>query len=209
MSNTPSEHPNDVLSDPSRDFYLPSTRLHQRIEQSAIYADIQFDSIGEPDNAILLTSQCDIGFASSNELVLLARVISLEEFILYYLMEKNSYSEEEALGTKPVTVPKKRREMVINNLLSSYMKNDTFQYYFIPALNGVLEPSMITFDVVQCKRVESLQSVKKIAVPVSPFREAIPTRYSAYIGRIGTPSLDKSYLRKVVEDGCLVVDAVE
>lgn len=205
MTIDPSEHPAEILRNPPDEFYIPDA--HGRIEQSAIYTGVSFSAIGEKDNAIVLTSQCDIQGSSANEFVLLARVISLEEFILFYLVEQNNYTEEEALGERAIESGKKKtRKTIISNLMSSYMKNQVFQYYFIPALNGVLEPSMITFDVTQCISIGNLETHSKVAVPRSPFREAVPSHYSAYIGRIGTPRLDKDYLKSVVESGCKIVD---
>lgn len=203
MTIAPSEHPAEVLANPPEEFYFP--KRHDNIEQSAIYKDVHFSVIEEQDNAIVLTSQCDIEGSSPSKYVLVARVITVEEFILLYL-HQNGYTDEEALGESAVRKEKKKRQGIINNLMSSYMKNDTFQYFFIPALKDILEPSMITFDVTQCISIQNIEAQAKMAVPRSPFREAIPSHYSAYIGRIGTPPLDKEYLKSVVESGCKIVD---
>ena len=205
MSATPSEHPLSIVENVRELVYL--TDFHDQIEQSAIYEDVHFSSVGEKDFAIVLTSQCDIQGHSPNNYVLVARIVPVGEVFVYWLVEKNQYTEDEALGRIPVAKEKKRRSSLVKEFANTYLRNETFAYFFLPEIESKMDPSLICFEITECMILSKLQQHEKVAVLRSPFREAVPSHYSAYIGRTGTPSFDKRYLQEVVNHHCKVQDS--
>lgn len=202
MIALPSEHSSEAVDEDRIQFYLDD--FDQRAEQSAIYDGISFRAVGEIDNGIVLTPQCDIGDAGY---VLLARIVSVGEIFLYWLVEKNRYTDEEAMGHVAVAKDKKKRRALVKNFSDSYLKNETFGYYYLPAIEDLTQDSLVAFEITECLGVEELKKYKKIAVLKSPFREAVPSHFSGYIGRIGTPRFDVEVLRAAVDSQCRIIDS--
>jgi hypothetical protein len=200
MILTPSEHPHLIIKDPPREFYI--SPLHSEVEQSAIYQEVNFDCIREKCLGIVLTSQCDISFSHPLAYILLARIAPVLEIYFLWLIENKKISDTE--------IEKAREEendgMILKyakDFTNSYLKNKKYQYHFLPALPDYFDDSLVCFDLTTCVKRRDLKSDNKICVLQSPFREAVPTRYSAYAGRIGTADLDEKYLSGLIEKNWL------
>lgn len=202
MTPNPSEHPASSSSDALHSFYL--NNFHNNVEQSAIYRDVHFSSVNESDFAIVLTSQCDIQEHRPNNYVLLARIVPIGEVFVFWLIEKYGYTDDEATGKVSVQNGKAQRKSLAKVFADSYLRNETFAYHYLPKNESVLPPSLICFEITECISISNLLKHKKVAVPHSPYREAIPAHFSAYIGRIGTPPNDKESLRKIVYVSCKI-----
>lgn len=198
----PSEHPTEILQNPSGEVYLPD--FHEHVEQSAIYEKIRFTAVGEEDAGIVLTSQCDIQDSDESSYVLVARITSVGELLLYWLVEKNKYTEAQALGKEAIPKDRKQRNSLVKDFTEAYLKNKTFQYHFLPEIPEKMKASLICFDITQCMTVKELTALNKVAVLKSPFRESVPAHFSAFIGRIGTPAIDHDYLIEVVSKQCSI-----
>lgn len=204
MIDGPSEHPNLIVKDPLKEVY--KTDAHQEVEQSAIYANVYFHAIEENGLGIVLTSQCDITGNTDDNKVLLARVAPVLEIFGWWLFTKCDYTMDEIEGKVPIRQDMRKRKNVFNDFIENYLKNNTFQYYFIPKFNGKFGHSFICFDITECLSVDSLKETDKVCVLRSPFRETVPTRFSAYIGRIGTALFDDDYLFKLLDQDCKMID---
>lgn len=208
MIKGPSEHPNLVVENPSQETYLTPTNktFHKEVEQSAIYSDIEFHCLKEKSNGLILTSECDILHHTRDNYVLMARTCPVGEIFFYWLFTSKGYPEEEIAGKKPIGAELPKRKKIISEFTELYLKNKTFAYYFVPGCNGVLEPSFICFEITQSLPIKSLVPENKLCVLLSPFREAVPAHFSAYIGRVGTPSYKDSYLKELVDGICKMKD---
>jgi hypothetical protein len=203
MNLVPSEYPNLDITNAETQVYMSDG--HGAVEQSAIYKDVSFHCLGETSLGIVLTAQCDIARAKPASYLLLARLTSVERMFSYWAIEEKRLSEEEVDGSAAIATGKLRKNL-IREFVSKYMENKTFQYYYLPALPGKIPASLICCDVTVCVAVKSLQSQDKLCVLRSPFREAVPAYYAAYIGRVGTPQHQPDSLTSVVESICKVQD---
>lgn len=200
MILTPSEHPNLIIKEPSKEFYISPGHLDA--EQSAIYGDIEFHCIGERSLGIVLSSQCDISFSQPLTYILLSRIAPVLEIYLLWLMEKKKIPDHEIEKARE----EKNDQMILkysDDFTNSYLKNKKYQYHFLPELPKHFQNSLICFDLVTCVKRQELRSEKKICVLKSPFREEVPSRYSCYAGRIGTADFEESHLAEVVEKSWL------
>ena len=130
--------------------------------------------------------------------------------LLTLLLYKNGYTGKEIRGEIAIISGqfKKKRETWVQKFKNDYLSNNTHAFYFLPKLNTTLEePSLVNFEVTSCVRGTDLEKLKKICVLKSPFREAVPAKYAAYIGRIGTPSCNESYLSQVASSVCKLRDS--
>lgn len=203
MNQGPSENLDLVMTIPSDSIYRNS--IHDKVEQSAIYSNILFQSIPEKSNGIVLTCQCDFIGDNKTDYVLLARVADLEMFF-YYWLSLNRYPGKVIAGEKPIPEKLKNRDNILQMFVNRYMMNKTYGYYFLPKLNNKLSNSLITFDTTTCISVDKLKPGNKICVLKSPFRECVPAKYGAFIGRIGTPDYPKKFLRDIADSICKLRD---
>ncbi len=200
---TPTEHPLQIVENVTDQVY--KTEANRFVEQSAVYSKVPFGALdNEECHGIVLTAQCDIEDYASSNYVLLARVAPIGEIFGHWLLTKNRYSEAEILGEVPVGDNKPQRKSVCHEFVSKYLNNKTFQYYFLPALADSLPPSFACFEITQCMRIGQIEQLEKVCVLRSPFREAVPSYYSACIGRVGTPVFTKEYLRQTLDAICRI-----
>jgi len=202
MNRLPSEYPFEFVEDVAQQVY--KSDYGPQVEQSAIFEGVHFDSIAESNLGIVLTSHCDIQRYSDSSYVLLARLAPVKEVFAYWLITDHDYSEEEALGEMPVAKGKKTRKEVCRIFLNSYLRNRTFRYFFLPELQGILDGSLICFEITTCIRLSRLSDLRKVCVLRSPFREAVAAHYSAYMGRVGTPALKEDVLHGCIESICRI-----
>lgn len=203
MTLLPSEHATEIVSNPSSDLYLST--FHPHVEQSAIYRGILFTAVDEKDFGIVLTSQCDIQNNTANNHLLVARIVPVGEFFAYWVHTKNGYTVDEAYGKALPPKDKPQRGRLVREFADNYLKNQTMGYHFLPEIKEIMKGSLICFDITECMMIKDIASQEKIAVLKSPFRESVPAHYSAYAGRIGTPAIERKYLRTVVDDQCTIL----
>lgn len=204
MNTTPSQYPSPTVSNLADQVYMQPS--HGTVEQSAIYENVHFTSVDENCHAIVLTSQCDIQTADPSSYILIARIAPVACIFNWWLITQNGYTDEEVQGNVRTGGNKKKRKNVTKDFAGSYMRNQTFAYYFLPEIESRMPASFVCCDITECVRKDELEHHNKIAVLRSPFREAVPTHFAAYIGRIGTPSFGTDYLLAEVERVCKLQD---
>ena len=186
VTRTPSEHSQQYIESVADQVY--KLDVNEFAEQSAIYRDVPFNVLGDIKSlGIVLTAQCDIERWSGANYVLVARMAPVAAIFGYWLKTKMKYSEPEIMGEVPVAAEKSKRRKVCEAFIDKYMGNKTFQYYFLPGLNGHIDASFVCCEITQCVQIKHIEQLEKVCVLRSPFREAVPSYYSAFIGRIGTP----------------------
>ncbi len=198
----PSEHPKQIIVPPFDEVYLtPSDpKFLPETEQSAIYDDIHFNCLSENCKGIILTSECDLVQGSPDDYVLVARICPIGLIWAWWLKTKKDYSDNEIIGEEPLS--RGKRKDILEEFSKYYINNRTHQYHFLPENSGAIDASFICFELTECMQVKNFDPSKKICVLKSPFREAVPTRYSAYIGRIGTSAIDNSYKKTALDSVC-------
>ena len=196
MRRLPSEHFYEIVSNPSEEIF--NVRCNEWVEQSAIYSNIYFRCLNMRWPGIVLTSQCDIEDAERGTFVLLALITSVE-FLFHIYLDLSGYTDKEITGIEPIASGKKKRKEILNNFKSSYLEGKAKGYYYLPLPIEGLEHSCIHFDTTQCLSLGRLESQKKECVLRSPFREAIPAKFAAYIGRIGTARFEDDYFSDIMD----------
>lgn len=204
MTGTPSEHPEVSVTDAEKQVFFAES--HDKVEQSAIYSDIHFHCINEKSPGIVLTSQCDIQRSEPNNYVLLARLVPVAEVFTYWLVTKHGYSEEVVFGEEPIPPGKSQRKSIIKEFTDIYLKNKTVAYYYLPAFRTSLSDSFVCCEITVCVAIKELDTKQKLCVLRSPFREAVPSFYSAYIGRIGTAQHKVEALYGILDKACKLRD---
>ena len=73
--------------------------------------------------------------------------------------------------------------------LSDLQKQKLPRFHWLIAADGVGHPLVLDFQNVTSLPMGDLEPLEKVAVLRSPFREEVPARYAAYMGRVGTPDV--------------------
>lgn len=203
---TPSEHPLQYVVNVADQVYKVDAEPY--VEQSAIYQDVpfvaqeRFKSLG-----IVLSAQCDIERFTDNSYLLVARIQPIAGAFGLWLEEEKGYTEAEILGDTPVDPVKKKRRRVCEKFAKTYLRNKVVKYYFLPELLGVVDASFVCCEITQCIQVKEIEKLKKVCVLRSPFREAVPAHYAAYIGRVGTPVFKKDDLLATLDTICKIQES--
>lgn len=205
MNALPSQHSFETITHPVNQVY--NFNCHGQIEQSAIYLNVSFECVNENSPAIILSSQCDLMPHSPQSYILLARLVPVAEIFLYWLESMNDYSEDEIFGNIPIASNKKKRKGIILDFCKMYLRGHTFGYYYLPEIEGKIEHSLVCFEITKCVSMQEIDDKEKLCVLKSPFREAVPARFAAYMGRIGTPQYQEEYLRTLMDNICQMKDS--
>jgi len=73
------------------------------------------------------------------------------------------------------------------------------RYHWLPPLVGSKRPLIADFQSVTSLTQEDLEGAQIVAALESPYREALPTRYAAYMGRVGTPDYPVAHVQEWVD----------
>ncbi len=164
-------------------------KVNESIEQSAIYANVEFACLKKKCLAVVLTPICDIATKRCPYLTL-APIIPAQIIYDTFLL-KNQITDEQILGVISVTA--KQFKSLKEDFIDQYIRNNVYRYHFMPRLEKIFDSSFVDFQVVQTFSVDEFK-YSKIALLKSPWREAVPSRYAAYCLRIGTPNYSDTLL---------------
>jgi len=202
----PSEYPLQYVDNVAGQVYKVDAEPY--VEQSALYEDVpfvaqdRFKSLG-----IVLSAQCDIERFTDNSYLLVARIQPIAGAFGLWLEEEKKYTEAEILGDAPVDPTKTKRQGVCKDFTKTYLRNKVVKYYFLPELPGVIKASFVCCEITQCIQVKDIEKLKKVCVLRSPFREAVPAHYAAYIGRVGTPVFREDDLLDTLYSICKIQES--
>ena len=121
-------------------------------------------------------------------------------------LHKNTYTLE-ILGIAAIGRDKAKRSSVLKSFIKTFLHNKSFEYYYLPALDDGFPDSFVCFEITECLPIRLLKPEGKLCVLRSPFREAVPAHYAAYIGRIGTPRFKDQFLTEMLGKICQLRDA--
>jgi hypothetical protein len=156
------------------------------IDQGVILQEAYFWADDESYPAFVLTPTCDFHQANKCDYVLVCaahRDDSLKELLTGVL--GNSLKKQDGSPfTPPLTDA--QRKPIAGRIKSELMQLRAPRYHFLPPIPGTASPILLDFQLVQSAMLPELANVPIIAQLASPFREQIPARYAAYMGRVGT-----------------------
>ena len=68
------------------------------------------------------------------------------------------------------------------------------RYHWFTPLEAGGRPFIADFQNTSSLNIHELENLKIVAALASPFREQVPARYAAYMGRVGTPDFSADQL---------------
>ncbi|MHB1376869.1 MAG: hypothetical protein ACYCXB_05515 [Candidatus Humimicrobiaceae bacterium] len=160
-------------------------------DQSNIFKDIYFNSIGKKINAILVTPICDLAHSRYDHLHLCA-VLPFESF-LFQLIKKKKKTNIMA----DVQILELIKKITDNKFIKDYkddvlklINNNVARLHWIGKIPELDNYWMIDYSITNCIQLNELDINKRIAIIQSPLRESIFVRYAFFMGRVGLPFAD-------------------
>ncbi len=158
------------------------------IDQCVILRDVYFYGIDESCFGLVLTPTCD--FAQNKaEFIQLCALFPAWEFVTSLL--HNEWSK--------FNVPSKKAE--VKSKIKDIIKQKLPRYHWFSPLQSLLPPFIGDFQITTSLTLKDLESQEMIAELESPYREQVPSRYSAYMGRVGTPDFSESDIQTWLDKG--------
>ncbi len=131
---------------------------------------------------IVVTPSCDLAWSGKADFALLAKCMLLED----------SKEFQEVKGDPEASTRKK-------NDLKELMKNKGLRWHYLPAAFDI--PHLrVDFQNLQTIAPEELRKREPRASLDSPFAEELQSRFSSYLGRIGTEDLDLDALIEEIQE---------
>ena len=168
----------------------------ETLDQSVILADVYFHAVDEVRPGLVLTPTCDFEHGKC-AYVQICALFGVDEIISDLLVgswkKLNLADANGRLVAGPLSAGK-RGELTgkVRELITQRFP----RYHWLPPFPGDYTPSVIDFQVITSVDPQELVSggVRILAELRSPFREQVPSRYSAYMSRVGTPDPPQSEL---------------
>lgn len=178
--------------------YVSATDL----DQSVLVEGVYFHALDEVRLGIVLTPACD--FAQHKvELALVCAMVDAWELIAALLpgdwRKMGLTREDGTLISKEEFGSTKRK--TFENQVNQLMNQRFPRYHWLPPLPGTGSPLVADFQTLASVPVLELQTLPRLAAVESPFREEIPARYAAYVGRVGTPDISDDDRRRWLDLG--------
>ncbi len=149
-----------------------TSNLPSRIDQSVVLRDIYFYGLDRKEFGFVLTPTPTCDFAQDKaELIHLCAMFTAASVI-----------EQLRKTTWEKLAPKE-----LKNQIKQFITQRLPRYHFFAPLPGMVVPLLADFQVITSLPLRELESLEIVAELESPFREQVPARYAAYMGRVGTP----------------------
>lgn len=160
------------------------------LDQSVVLEGVYFHALDELEHGIVLTPACD--FAQQKvELALVCALVDAWELVAALFehdwrnvgltREDGSLISMDELGS----TKRKKFENQVNQLMNQRFP----RYHWLSPLPGTTSPLVADFQTLASVPVRELSDLTRVAAIESPYREEIPARYAAYVGRVGTPDI--------------------
>jgi hypothetical protein len=179
--------------------YLAQPRVE--IDQAVIISDIYFYSIDETLPGVVVTPTCDF----ANQKCELAHVCAvLDAWQVVAALLRGAWSnmgltqQSGALIAPPLSAGK-RKELA--NQIRQLATQRYPRYHWLSPLPNRTIPQIVDFQLMASVPIAELQRATVIAELASPYREEVAARYSAYMGRVGTPDYSQQQLDAWINQG--------
>jgi len=173
---------------------------HNYPEQSAIFQDVMFSVLNITYHGVCVSPECEIENESRMQYLIFCPLLPLEKFIIiqslhYGFTEEEMRGEVELIGKR-----KDQAKSFYASIYNQYLRNKSFRYYFLLGDGEKIKNSVVDFAIVQCLSAKECDSLKKLCVLKSTFREDLPTKFGSYISRIGTAPLKDGITKEAVDN---------
>lgn len=157
-----------------------------KIDQSTILRNVYFYGIDELCIGLVLTPTCD--FAQNKvELVQVCALIPAWDFI------------REMLQTDWKNFNSDKKIKDIQGKVKELIRLRFPRYHWFAPLPNTTIPLIGDFQNVTSLPFLELEKLEIIAELISPYREQVPARYAAYMGRVGTPDFSDNNIQEWLE----------
>jgi len=159
-----------------------------KLDQSVVLKSLYFFALDEYFDAVVLTPACDIEQGKA-ELITSTALVSAWTLIAQLLKtdwKKENLVDDDGRAIARAALTNTKRKWLANQV-KQLMRQQFPRYHWLGPLKDGSDPLIADFQILSCISIDEARSAERIGVLVSPFREQLPTRYAAYMGRIGTP----------------------
>ncbi|MGH7466995.1 MAG: hypothetical protein ACRENP_03320 [Longimicrobiales bacterium] len=165
--------------------------IPSKIDQSVIVEGLYFYAIDEHFPGIVLTPACDFE-QGKVELATACALISAWDLLSQLLRtdwQKDGLIDQSGSPVLRSSLSAGKTKW-FKGQVRSVARQQFPRYHWLPPPPGTKVPLIADFQILACVPVDEIRAVTPIAALLSPFREQLPTRYAAYVGRIGTPDAE-------------------
>lgn len=173
-----------------------------RVDQGAIVEGVYFYAIDEVFHGVVLTPTCDI---AQNKAELLVLCAAINAWDLVSDLIKTDWKNDglvsdtgELIAAADLSQGKRK---TLRDKIQRLMRQQFPRYHWLAPIADGKDPLIADFQILACVAPEEIDSARIVASLESPFREQVPTRYAAYVGRIGTPDIPPSVQDEWVDAG--------
>jgi len=172
------------------------------IDQSVVLGNVYFHSLDDHLRGIVLTPTCDFEQRKA-ELVTICAAINAWELVTDLIVtdwsKQGLANDQGQLIARSALSAGKRKWL--SDQLQRLMGQQFPRYHWLAPLADGEEPLIADFQIVACHILEEADGFDRLGILQSPYREQLPTRYSAYMGRIGTPDIQKTVRQAWIDAG--------
>lgn len=167
----------------------------QHVDQGVILHDVYFYSSDAKHYGLVLTPTCD--FAHDKvEAVQLCALRPAWDVI------RDLLSDEWASLNPPSSSGKIKD---LRSRIESIVKNKLPRYHWFAPLPNTEVPLIGDFQYITSLQFEEAKNLGIVAELVSPYREQVPARYAAYMGRVGTPDYETASVESWINTSMMVL----
>ncbi len=160
-----------------------------KIDQAVIVESVYFYATDETLPGLVVTPTCDFEHGKC-ELAHVCAVREVQDKVRQLLggswKNLGLVQASGALAAGPIGTTAQK---ALSNKIHEIAEHRFPRYNWLSPLPGRSAPMIVDFQEMQSVTIEELEGAKVLAELVSPFREEVAARYSAYMGRVGTPDL--------------------
>jgi hypothetical protein len=168
------------------------------IDQGVIVEGVFFYATSEFLPGFILTPACDLEQGKA-ELVLSCAGRDPLELVKDFLTgdwARLGLSTPEGEIVSTLSGKKSRR---LRHNIDELMTQRYPRYHWLDPLPGTQRALVLDFQMLSTLATDELKNSKLLAQLRSPFREQVPARYAAYVGRVGVPDTSEEDLKRSID----------
>jgi hypothetical protein len=184
---------------------ISECEVSEEIDQSQIFDNIPFTAINTSISGIIMTPTCDIAKGKTGYIVFCS-VIPFENIFLKFLKDKTKNTPD---NYKNDTISQGDKDKLYSRLLN-LINNQIFQYHWIGEIPKLGGKWCVDYTLSTCCPIQQVRDSieKRVAKILSPYKDSILSRYSAYVGRVALPEEDKEkqeYVKLLMEEAKRII----
>lgn len=166
-----------------------------RVDQAVIVESVYFYATDETLPGLIVTPTCDF----ENSKCELAQVCAVRDaHSTISLLLRGAWSNlglTQPSGALATTIGDSARKTLAGRI-KELAKHKYPRYHWLEPLPNGTVPKLVDFQLMMSVDVVELEAAPIVAELASPFREEVAARYSAYMGRVGTPDFTTTQLEQ-------------